>query len=274
MEKNNVLVINNDNIEKKKESTKNKKYKIKFSAIIEELRQNCDKPDKVDNVEFITNILLISSKISITDKISCLTVLSYINYERRNSLYTYYLNKKIFKYLQIQKSIESFIYIRTLYRAAFFLEKEKNYFYAKKFVSEAYNLSKNSKIDNTSKGLLIDINKTIDEDIKQEIKLYIRKFTDVENPANLTNEKYNKLLNLFKEIYDNTYATNRLNKYNNIDINKDEDEDIYLYIINKNWFIKAIKFLSDYQNQRNKGLNNDYISKAFGPNFCYKNCNS
>ena len=173
MEKNNVLVINNDNIEKKKESTKNKKYKIKFSAIIEELRQNCDKPDKVDNVEFITNILLISSKISITDKISCLTVLSYINYERRNSLYTYYLNKKIFKYLQIQKSIESFIYIRTLYRAAFFLEKEKNYFYAKKFVSEAYNLSKNSKIDNTSKGLLIEINKTIDEDIKQEIKFII-----------------------------------------------------------------------------------------------------
>ena len=271
MEKNNVLVIINDNIEKKKESTKNKKYKIKFSAIIEELRQNCDKPDKVDNVEFITNILLISSKISITDKISCLTVLSYINYERRNSLYTYYLNKKIFKYLQIQKSIESFIYIRTLYRAAFFLEKEKNYFYAKKFVSEAYNLSKNSKIDNTSKGLLIEINKTIDEDIKQEIKLYIRKFTDVENPANLTNEKYNKLLNLFKEIYDNTYATNRLNKYNNIDINKDEDEDIYLYIINKNWFIKAIKFLSDYQNQRNKGLNSDFISKAFGLNYCYKN---
>ena len=121
MEKNNILDINNNNIQKKKAPNKNKKYKIKFSAIIEELRTNCDKADKINNVEFTTNILLMSSQINITNKISCLTVLSYINYERRNSLYTYYLNKKIFKYLQIQKSIESFIYIRTFYRAAFFL---------------------------------------------------------------------------------------------------------------------------------------------------------
>ena len=271
MEKNNILDINNNNIQKKKAPNKNKKYKIKFSAIIEELRTNCDKAGKINNVEFTTNILLMSSQINITNKISCLTVLSYINYERRNSLYTYYLNKKIFKYLQIQKSIESFIYIRTFYRAAFFLEKEKNYFYAKKLINEAYNLSKNSKIDNKSKGLLIELNHKIDEGIKEEINIYIKKFKDIEEPSNLTKEKYIKLLNLFKNINDNTYIKNNLNlnTYNNIDINT--DEDIYFYLINKSWFIKALKFLSDYHEQRQKGLSDDYISNVFNANYCYRN---
>ena len=270
MEKNNISEINNnENIKKKKESTKNSKYKIKFSAIIEDLRQNCDKIEKVNNVEFNTNILLMSSQINITNKISCLTVLSYINYVRRNSLYTYYLNKKIFKYLQIQKSIESFIYIRTLYRAAFFLEKEKNYFYAKKLICEAYNLSKNSKIDNKSKGLLIDLNNQIDEGIGRENDIYIKKFKNVENPSDLTKEKYIKLLNLFNNINNNIFIKNRLKTNKNIDIN--EDEDIYFYLINKNWFNKAFKFLSDYHAQRQKSLSNDYILKAFNANYCYKN---
>ena len=269
MEKNNISEINNNNIQKKKDSLKNKKYKIKFSPIIEELRNDCDKSDKIDGVEFTTNILLMSSQINTTNKISCLTVLSYINYERRNSLYTYYLNKKIFKYLQIQKSIESFIYIRTLYRAAFFLEKEKNFFYAKKLISEAFNLSKNSKIDNKSKGLLFDINNKINEDINKEINIYIKKFIDEGESGNLTKEKYTKLLNLFDNINNNTHIKNNLNTNNNMDINT--DEDIYLYLINKNWFNKALKFLLDYHEQRQKGLSNDYLLKAFNANYCYKN---
>ena len=52
--------------------------------------------------------------------------------KKNNELYIYYLNKKILKYLQTQNGIESFIYIRTVYRAAHFLEKDKNFFYAYK----------------------------------------------------------------------------------------------------------------------------------------------
>jgi len=167
-EEKNLIRIENSNqnkpttiIQIKNKKEKGKKYKIKFSVLISKLRGFSDKKDKMNFVEFTSNLLLMSSEINQTNKISCLTVLSYINYVRENALYTYYLNKKIFKYLKIQKSIESFIYIRTLYRAAYFLEKEKIFFYGKKFVDQAENLSKNSKIDNESTNLLNGVKKKI-----------------------------------------------------------------------------------------------------------------
>ena len=131
--KNEIINTNSKELKTTNEFKKdpNKKYKIKFSQLIEEQRQNSDMEEKMSIIEYNTNLLLMSSQINQTNKISCLTLLSYINHTRENALYTYYLNKKIFKYLQIQKSIESFIYIRTLYRAAVFLEKEKNFFMPK-----------------------------------------------------------------------------------------------------------------------------------------------
>ena len=129
MEDNNIIIKTNDKIQKKE--NKKKKYEIKFSAIIDDNRKISDETSKdydINFAEFTTNLLLMSSKINTTNKISCLTLLSYINFQRKNALYTYYINKKIFKYLQIQKSVESFIYIRTLYRAASLFKKEKNFF--------------------------------------------------------------------------------------------------------------------------------------------------
>ena len=154
---NKINIIENE-IKNENKIDRNKKYKIKFSSIISELRGNSDKMEKMSINEFTNYLLLMSSQINQTNKISCLTLLSYINYKRYNALITYYLNKKIFKYLQIQKNIESFIYVRTLFRAAFFLEKEKNFFYAKKYVVEAENLSKNSnKITPASIKMLKEI---------------------------------------------------------------------------------------------------------------------
>ena len=157
--KDQIININlvEDNKKSKDEFKKdsNKKYYIKFSHIIEDVRHDSDKEEKMNLLEFTINLLLMSSQINQTNKISCLTLLSYINFTRENALYTYYINKKIFKYLQTQKNIESFIYIRTLYRAAFFLKKEKNFFQARKYIGEAEDLSKNSKIDETSAKMLI-----------------------------------------------------------------------------------------------------------------------
>ena len=247
---------NNKNLE----NNNKKEYKLKFSALIEESRQNSDDFNQINNVEYTTNLLLMSSQINITNKISCLTLLSYINYERRNAIYTYYLNKKIFKYLQIQKSIESFIYIRTLYRAAFFLKKEKNVFYAKKFIYETANLKKNSKIDQSSINMLNNINAEIDKELYDYFGLFVKKYKDIENPDNLTEEKYNKLLNLFQKLNNNTYI-----KTNNT------TDDSYYYILNKKWFLKAFTFLSDYQKQRNVGLKDKYFLMAFEPSYCYLN---
>ena len=139
---------NNDLKPNPEENNKKIKYRINFSVKIEQLRNDSDKSEKISQVEFDSNILLMSSEVNQSNKISCLTLISFINFKKNHALYIYYLNKKIFKYLQILTGIESFIYIRTLYRAAFFLEKDKNYFYAFKYILEAEKLSNNSKIDN------------------------------------------------------------------------------------------------------------------------------
>ena len=175
--KNEIVDINSTDsgicVKKEKEKNKNKKYKIKFSVIIGELRHHSDETDRISLNEYTSNLLLMSSQINQTNKISCLTLLSYINYKRENALYTYYINKKIFKYLKIQKSIEPFTYIRTLYRAAYFLEKEKNFFYARKYVYEADNLSKSSKIDEKSTKMLNDIRSLIFQCVdKRYLNLY------------------------------------------------------------------------------------------------------
>ena len=221
-------IINTNSTEQQKPQNEfkkdpNKKYKIKFSQLIEEQRQNSDVEEKMSLTEYNTNLLLMSSQINQTNKISCLTLLSYINYIRENALYTYYLNKKIFKYLQIQKSIESFIYIRTLYRAAVFLVKEKNFFYAKKYTTQAENLSNNSKINEESKKMLKNINNNIDKGIDDYLELYLKKFKDVENPENLTEENYLKMKKLFKDLNESNYLVNP-------DIISDDNSILYILV--------------------------------------------
>ena len=250
-----IVEINKNEIESDKE---NKKYKIKFSVLIENLRQNSDKAEKININEFTTNLLLMSSQINQTNKISCLTLLSYIYYKRQNALSTYYINKKIFKYLKIQKSIEPFTYIRTLYRAAYFLEGEKNFFYAKKYVDEAEILGKNSKMDVASYKMLKDIKESIEKKIGIYIEFFLENFRDIENVENLDEEKYKKMKKLFKDLNDNNYIINN-------------EDDSYLYILNKNWFIKANQFFMDYIKIRDNSIKDNYFKVAFDPNYCYQN---
>ena len=266
--KNEIVDTNSNNKDTQKEEQrekqidKNKKYRMKFSVTISKLRESSDDAEIIGFNEFITNLLLMSSQINPTNKISCLTLLSYTNYNRQNALYTYYVNKKIFKYLKIQKSIEPFTYIRTLYRAAYFLRKEKNYFYARKYVDEAENLSKNSKIDENSNRMLNEIKKSINEDINNYLDIYIKKFLDVENKDNLNDEKYLKMKNLFKDLNDNNYQNDRDLNYNN------QDD---LYLISKNWFIKANQFFLDYSKIRDNNIKNSYFKEVFESNYCYLN---
>ena len=261
--KNEIININSKEQKTTNEFKKdpNKKYKIKFSQLIEEQRQNSDMEEKMSIIEYNTNLLLMSSQINQTNKISCLTLLSYINYIRENALYTYYLNKKIFKYLQIQKSIESFIYIRTLYRAAVFLVKEKNFFYAKKYTTQAENLSNNSKIDLESKKMLKDINNIIDKGIDDYLELYLKKFRDVENPENLTDNNYLKMKKLFKDLNESNYQV-----YPDVIC----DENSILYIVSKNWFIKAYQFFMDYSKIRDNWIKGNYFREVFDANYCYQ----
>ena len=265
--KDQIININlvEDNKKSKDEFKKdsNKKYYIKFSYIIEDVRRDSDKEEKMNLLEFTINLLLMSSQINQTNKISCLTLLSYINFTRENALYTYYINKKIFKYLQTQKNIESFIYIRTLYRAAFFLKKEKNFFQARKYIGEAEDLSKNSKIDETSAKMLRDIKKSSESGIEEYLDVYMKKFSDIEKSNNLIDEKYLKMKQLFKALNENKYQINH-------DQNNNNDDNSYFYLINKSWFNKAYQFFLDYIKIRDNNISTNYFKIVFDINYCYQ----
>ena len=231
----------------------NKKYKVKISYIIEDLRHDSDKIEKMNSFELPINLLLMSSQINQINKISCLILLSYINFEKENELYVYYINKKLFKYLQIQKNIDSFIYIRSLYRAAFLLIKEKNFFYARKYIGNAEELSKNSKIDEASSRSLKEIKKSSENGIIEYLNFYMKKFRDEENPDNLTDKTYLKMKKLFKSLNENTYQINH-------EQDNDNNDNSYLYLISKSWFIKANQFFLDYIKIRDNNIRNNYFN--------------
>ena len=238
------------------------KYRLNFSVIINHLRTISDIAYNSIEVEFNSNLLLMSSELNQSNKISCLTLISYVNHQKNNALYIYYLNKKIFKYLQIQKGIESFIYIRTLYRAAYFLEKDKNYLYAHKYINEAQQLSKNSKINQESKELLNKLIKKINYGLSDYLDIYIKKYRDIESEENLNQEKYNKLKKLMNDIKENKYE---------IKNNESDNTNEYLYVINKAWFNKAYNFIKDYGNVRDNNIKMSYYRKAFDPKNFYNN---
>ena len=249
------------------EKSKKIKYRMNFSVMIDYLRDISYKNERSEEIEFNSNILLMSSKINQSNKISCLSLLSFINHHKSNALYIYYLNKKIYKYLQIQKGIESYIYIRTLYRAAFFLEQDKNYFYAYKYLMKAAVLCENSKIITVSKQLLKILNNKILEGLRTYGEKYVKKFRDIDNPSNLNKENYDKLKKLFKLLKENNYENKINNKIKENNENKNQDE--YLYVINKKWVEKAYFFLKDYINVRDNHIKGDYFRTAFMPDNFY-----
>ena len=263
----NIILETNseENNHKNVEKNKKIKFRLNFSVKINYLRDISNKEEKRSDIEFDSNILLMSSEVNQSNKISCLTIISFINYIKNNSLYIYYLNKKILKYLQIQKGIESFIYVRTLYRAAYFLEIDKNYFYAYKYASEATSLTKNSKTNTKSKDLLKSLTNNIIKQINNYKDIYIKKFRDVETEQNLCDEKYQKLKTLIKDLIDNKYQIKN-DKNNESDKNKDE----YLYLINKKWVDRTNNFLNDYINVRENCIKDNYFGVAFEPDYFYE----
>ena len=222
----------NINIEDKKD--KKSQYKYNFSALINKMIKESDDNLKINNVEFNSNILLMHPKINISNKICCLSLISFINFEKNNSLYSYYINNKIYKYLSTQKGIENFYYIKALYRLGYFLEKDKNYFYAFKCIVKAYDLLEKSNIDKKSFDKLNDLLKQIQKDIVIYSNKSLNKFMKIKNENNLDDEKYNALIKLIKDLIENSY---------NNDVNNNE----YLYLVNKKWIEKLNDFMEKYK---------------------------
>ena len=270
---NNINIINvvhngknsNNNINNKKET----KYILNFSLLIKQMQKDSDDVPKRNEIEFINNILLLSSDINEANKISCYTLLSYINYEKKKEAYIYYLYNKIFnktfKDLEIQKNIEPFYFIRNLYRTAYVLEKEKNYFYVYECIKNIYDLKKRTHLDKKSTELLNSLIKRTKKGISDYINKSVKLFKNLEKENDTNTNKFDKLQKLIKDISDNSYQINDNNDDDNNNNNENNDE--YLYLINKNWFTKLINFMEDFKsikdNNQNKNKFKEYFKIVF-----------
>ena len=243
------MEIDNDNFQKN--NNESSKFRIYFSKLIKESRTSSDNKNEYPEIQFKCNICLNSSYIDISNKVTAISLLTYINF-KENINYVYYLNNRIFKYMNQNKGIESFIFIRTFYRASDNLHSEKNYFYAFFFCKLAEQISEKSKIDQKSKKFLEELF----DKIQRSISNYIQ-------------SKQNFFKNL---VYDKERIFYIKNLIDCIGKENYESDKVY-NIINGKWVNKAKLFFNEYERLTKNKYNNllSFILKSFNRDNVYKN---
>ena len=216
----NLTNNNNNSIYNSNSYNNNSKklYKFNFSHIIYKNKQNSDNKSNFILIEYNCNICLMRDDINLIHKLNVLSLLSFIENEFQNFEYIIQINNKICKLFKKEKSNDFFIYIRSLYRSASYLNNINDYFYSYNFVQISKNNLYNSSIDNSSLKLLKDLN------VKCENKLF-----------GYINEKKN----YFQNKIDNDEVIKIQNIFDNLIQNKNENEneDNIVFLIDKNWVI-------------------------------------
>ena len=170
-------LIENQNINEEEDISninkiKNKlNYKIKYAELLKKIINRDDKEINYDN-EFICNILLMPSQIELSDKISTLSMLSYCYQTRENSDNIYLIANKFEKNFDIIRDVDINFFIKVFCRAAVFLQKQENFFYAYKYIKKCLNLIKNN-ISTFAKKIKKAINEyytKMESDFKNYIK--------------------------------------------------------------------------------------------------------
>jgi ubiquitin C-terminal hydrolase len=146
------------------------------------------------------------------------------------------------------------------------LEKEKIFFYAYECIKSIYDLKKKTHLDEDSTKLLNKLINRIKKGISDYINKSVKLFKNLEKEDDTNIKKFDKLEKLIKDISDNSYQIND-NDDDDDNNNNIENNDKYLYLINKNWFSKLIKFMEDFKsirdNNQNKNKYKEYFKKVF-----------
>ena len=122
---------------------KNNDIKENENFEIDLMKYNFDYTSKLNNFNleaipkqtFLLNLLLMSSKINIFNKVICFQKLNDINNKEKNIDMMYNITYKIMKYLKEQRIPPLYINIDLLFSSEF-LNEQKNYFYTFKFIKE------------------------------------------------------------------------------------------------------------------------------------------
>ena len=235
------------------------KYKLKYAEIIKAVLNRDDVKYLSDN-EFYCNILLMTPNKDFTDIISCLSLISYCYQSRESFENTYLMANKFEKNINSLKSVDQSFFLKVFCRAAYFFQKEENFFYAYKYIIKCDNLIKNNQtIGKKAKGDIKDYYEKMEKDFEDYLKKKERQFFDENDEDAFTKKNCKKILNLMDSIISYEYNNN------NQDIEKNNDN--YMYVINKQWAVKVKTFIEPYL--ANFTDKKNFIKKAFEPKSVY-----
>ena len=233
------------------------KYQIKYTKILDYVKSRGN--DKYNNEnEFLCNILLMPSKIELSDKISTLSLLCN-NYSKIKKFELIYgITRKFDKCLDSLNAIEPSLIINVFIKVAKHLNEEAGFLYSYKFVIKINNfIKKNFSLIN-KKYNLTDLNKLLD-DLKTNVINFIMKYkikfmTDDFFPLEKAYE--------VKKIIDALIADKYELK------NEEKSKDDYLYIVNREWILKTKIFIENYIKAKEQNIQAFY-EEAFDPNYIY-----
>ena len=205
---------------------KNKDYCLNYQAILESVYSSQNDFSKCPINEYNLNVLLLSSEINRTNKLTSLTLLYNL------SAYSFNINKIVYLFNKISKILskhnEDDIQIKatlTIKLSQIMNSKKKNNFYSLKFINEIDKRMQSKISSSTLKNL--EDNKNI---IKTNLSEYIK---NSRNKFFVSNKKFNKNLDLNSL---NGLLEKIMTKSNKV-------EKDFGYIINQEWIIKTKIFV-------------------------------
>ena len=245
-EEENINIINNEENENIFETDLlkyNFDYTTKFNSI------NDINLNPLSKKKLLLNIFLISSKLNFYNKIISLDDLHTIYETEENINMIYIIITKLMKYITTNRISVHMIKTFTFF-GSYFLNNTQNFLFVYKIFKELNIVNKNSIIN-------IEVKKKLNEYLEEKINYYRNVFINL-----IKNEK--NIINI-QNIINNLLELNINNNINDEDIiNKKKNEnDKYLYIINKIWLYNCKNFIDNYFFAKEAKTLKEFIDEAF-----------
>ena len=215
---------NNNNFKDNKE-----KQKLKYTELFDLIKSNNKSKSSQIN-EFYCNILLMPLEINISNKISTLSLITDCYKENNKYQLINNIARKFGNYFELLKAIDPSFFVHVFYQASKSLEEQNNIIYSFKYSS----LSRN----------IVRIYKQMD---MKKIHLVVNFYNDIVKKLKEYTEKTKKIF-----IKDNSFTSDKCSEIKNLinlvleGKNQLDNNDNFLYIINKTWLVKLKNFLEDY----------------------------
>ena len=224
------------------------KFKLNYNYLIDYINTSREK-NIDDQNEFFYNLLLIPSEIDLKNKLKTLSNLVSFYKKTKQKKLLIRTNCKIEKIVNSQKDVDKSYYIFPFFITAnILLDDYQNYFHAFKYINKCANIINDMK-----------------NSITQSDSSKITNAMDLISQSAISYIESKKIIfsdNSKKELFDKIYNLTELiiNEENNKEIDKDDENKKYLYVINKDWILNLSNFIKQFKNiTPDEGKNNEAL---------------